>query len=390
MRFHRHDGCARLGAAAAIFVFLGCGDGHEMDMSSPTPSPAVTASPAPTALSEVLLAVGERFGAERPPPIGGRESEQIVLRNVGDGWVQAPGDLPDDRILLGVVFSAPDTSWVFGGGLFRSSDNATTWEDLSGRVPLDFRNERIVDLAFGDDGAGLLVGITGLLGPFAMRTRNGGETWEPVPASAPSVFGTYAVGLQGLDGILVRGTDGRVSVEPADRPPRAEDVVVLLGVDTFAGGDALATVGTGAWIVADGNSMPHVFFSPGFGISFVEQTLPALGRAEIRSIDIRAERTGVAGGLTLTDRFGSFLIHTPDGGSTWQRGTIVGVPPGVGIQSVVRARGSTAWAATIDLEDGLGTMFLRSDDGGATWLHVPTPFDPNSQFRDLARNTERE
>jgi hypothetical protein len=345
--------------------------------------------------------VGERFGAERPAPLGGRESEQIVLRNSDGDWELAPGDLPDDRVFLGIVFSTADVAWVFGNGLLRSVDFGTSWEDMSDRVPLDLWNYRILDMTFRDEHVGFLAASTLFgFGPVVMRTQDGGNSWEALPVRSHFPSAQVALGVRGTMAILVQqGSDGAsVRVEAVERPPETDDVVTLECVNLLDGNDALSTVGTRAWIAATRTDLrncgpnwtPHIFFSAALEAPFIEQTLPVIGPAEIRTIDLRDDGTGVAGGFTLGQTFGPFLFYTEDAGATWLRSAITSAPRGVGIQSVLRARGTSAWAVTIDLEDGLGTTFLHTTDGGANWEHVQTSFDRNTQFRDLARNTERE
>ncbi len=353
---------------------------------------------------EVLLAVGEEFGA--PLPFGGRVSRPVVMRKVGeDPWAEVEG--PQGIFLRGVVFSSPDTVWGFGVqdtglALVRSDDRGQSWRDVTATLPPLGGTALLFDLIFADEHTGYLAVRFSPYGPAPLIyvTRDAGASWNRVEVRTVP-FGGERVNLLARDGAieLLRSDDGRAYVEPIDGTPSLPQVLAQDG--TVGSASSAATVGARGWAAVTVETdpveiapLPAIFSSVAPGEPWIEQPIEATGFVRLRTLDMCSASTGVASGREFgpsTRR--PIILHTVPDGTRWIRSVIDGVTSETTIRGILCTRNESAWAITIDPDDDdgiMGSSFLHSTDGGATWALASTSLANRTQLRGLARSTERE
>jgi hypothetical protein len=307
--------------------------------------------------------------------------------------------------VTGFVFSAADVAWAFGSVgeqniplLLRSGDAGRSWENVTFRLPPEC--DGIVDLAFVDEAVAYVV-ARGVFRPRRVfTTSDAGEHWSEVPAFASGALPTssYALEARGAAVELVRADDG-FSVARMDDLAVPPVLFAPSGGGFFSGPNGFSVVGLRGWIAATfylGSTFPiyrtTILASAAPGAEWVEQPLALAGQPELRAIDVRDPRDGVAGGYVfVANEVGAlvpFLFVLGTDGETWERAAIADAPDGFTIVDVLRLRGDVAWAVATDITSGAArSVMLRSDDGGRSWRRAPTAFEDGFQFSDLARNT---
>jgi photosystem II stability/assembly factor-like uncharacterized protein len=213
------------------------------------------------------------------------------------------------RGLMGVSFPDPLMGVAVGarGTIQRTVDGGTTWTVVESRTERNLRG-----VAFADDKVGIAVAGPAGTGAGMVRTDDGGQTWHEQPC--------------------VEGT----AICSSSRP-----VVAVSFANARVG---MAAGGTGAF------SMVVIKTTDG-GRTWGDVTPPGAG-GTLQAIALLDERTAVAvGNLGL-------ILHTVDGGATWQRrhsGTLLTLS---GIAFPDASRG---------LVVGEGGTVLSTFDGGVTW-----------------------
>lgn len=398
-----------------LVMLAACGGGGGSDgdkPSSPTPAPTSSATASavsdptatPTAVpafDEVLLGIGAVYGRELPH--GGRETRPLVVRNTGGEWETLGVTLPGEGFATGVVFSSPEIAWLYGGrgegfdgALWRSDDAGRTWIDVSHTLPSDC--QFVVDLTFADPEAGWLVSH----GPFEtayFATADGGRTWRHIAVPSLGGGGNYAVAARAGIAEAVRYESG-LSIIRLDDPTAASTVLAPPGETNVANGRSFSTAGTSGWIAAAAPTRPNdsvhtraaIFSSAAPDAPWTEQPVDATDLfPELRTIDVRDERNGIALGVALTadeKAFVPYALVTADDGASWHEAPITALPAGWAVVDALRTRGDGAWATATDIVSGTdASALLRSDDGGRSWRMVDSPFEQHGQIFDLARNT---
>ena len=195
-------------------------------------TPAMKSPLAQRTLLNGLALAGERIVAV------GQRGHVLLSDDGGRTWKQAEVPLSSD--LVAVSFPGPKSGWAVGhdGVVLRSTDAGATWSrQLDGRKvgeamveyytrearPGDARQAAalaeakkfaaqgaenpFLDVWFEDESHGIAVGAFGL----AMRTRDGGATWEPLLhlVDNPKALHLYAV--RGVGGeVYIAGEQGLV------------------------------------------------------------------------------------------------------------------------------------------------------------------------------------
>jgi photosystem II stability/assembly factor-like uncharacterized protein len=276
--------------------------------------------------------------------------------------------------LQGVWFVDRQIGWVVGGQwrpcsdvsyavVLRTDDGGNSWQALPTRLPA------LRQVQFFDPSRGIAWGHGSSSDPAGLfTTDDGGRSWRSLgdgqrqqwlgghfvstvgdvpskkisghPAAAPSGM---VVGRGGRAAQLVAGQLRPLRDDPfASRPLR--DVTLLPP--------------TGGWLVGDGGLVLH---TSDLGHSW--QTVPALsevqggfpGQLSQRDFHTVAARDNQ---VWLAGNPGTHVLHSPDGGQTWQQQpTECQVP----IHRVRFVNSSQGWAV-----GSLGTI-LATGDGGQTW-----------------------
>lgn len=279
-------------------------------------------------------------------------------------------DVDTSQRLRGLDAVDRDTAWVGGsdGGVWRTTDAGSTWEDVSppDAAGLLFRDveamdaERATVLAIGEGDASRIY-----------RTENGGEDWELAfvndePTAFYNCMDFFPGGHRGLavsdpvDGkFRILGTDdGGASwqVLPDAGMPAAVD-----GEFNFAAsGTCLVTAGRSAFM-ASGGAASRIFRSDDGGLSWSvsDAPIPATDAGGVFSLAFDNPRHGVAvGGDYLAPENGADASgFTRDGVSWTGGGDLAGYRSGADFVSGTRATVIAVGPSGSDI----------SHDGGRAW-----------------------
>lgn len=390
----------RWAAVVGLILVAGC----NQPTAQKPPRPLVsTGSPAPASGSAVLpptpspqpVAWADFLDVAFATPelgwdTGARSNaapDQVFVRRTSDGgrtWTDPSilnvGPQPTG---VGIRFGRPDRGWLYGPGLWTSSDGGLTWRDtgLGGLVyavaPVgssvwvlraECRDEagcpaRLFDV--NTDGTGRRVftglpaspGMQGLLRvsanlAFAFEspiigvsgaiwvTRDAGSTWakQPIPCPAPEFNAVPSLAT----------LDGRVLWIACPTEPSAGQQLkaVYLSLD-----------GGATWRVRASNLVQQ----PTAG------SIPSSGY--IRQLTLSTPSTGF---LSL-GRGGMF--RSVDWGATW---TDTGLPNAAdaGVFSPWFVDALHGWAVTDGPEGGVDRRLWSTSDGGASWTELPAPSLP--------------
>jgi len=325
----------------------------------------------PVAAVLVALVAAGAFG-QPPVPFSDAGLHAVQFIDASEGW--AVGD--DGAIwhsidggktwerqksgtrasLRGVHFLNPYTGWAVGrienpngagsvGVMLKTTDGGLRWEEVGLNVLPGLHAVR-----FFDEKAGFVCGDGSDAFPSGLfTTDDGGRTWKPVlgvklPSCRAADFfpGTRAgvvAGAWSHLGLLKDGTYREADFDP------------LAGRSLHA--VCVANTGERAYAVGDGGA---VLASTDAGQSwgFVNLGLPpaALAACDFRAVACSGPHVWVAG------KPGGFVLHSPDGGQTWEtQKTELAVP----INGLFFLTDRIGW-----MTGELGCIF-GTTDGGKTW-----------------------
>ncbi len=231
-----------------------------------------------------------------------------------------------------------------GGGVWKSIDGGTSWENISdsiglasvGAIAVDPHNDRIVWAGAGETNPrNDVIPESGLF-----STRNGGRTWQ-------------TVNLPGAQDI------SRILLDPKD----PQHVVVGVLGDPFG-----PSMHRGVYVSFDGGATftRSLYLSPQSGASdlVMDPANPNVVYAGMWHV-LRRPWTLTSGGSAGDDG----LFKSIDGGKTWSKITGNGFPAGaigrIGI-AVAPSKPSRVYAL-VESHEG---VLWKSDDAGATWTMV--------------------
>jgi hypothetical protein len=176
-------------------------------------------------------------------------------------------------------FSMTSGSGLGTGHVFMTSDNGTSWSDISGNLPDTPWTSVIMDPSTSPHG----IVVAGWGGVF--RSGNGGTTWESAGAGFPNAFATsLAFDANAVPPIVRAGTFGRSAWELTTLGS-APTVLTYTGAMS---GDFHDGVTLSARLILGGTSTPvasqAITFSVGPKAAPASPTPPARQRATSRSI----------------------------------------------------------------------------------------------------------
>jgi photosystem II stability/assembly factor-like uncharacterized protein len=257
--------------------------------------------------------------------------------------------------LRSVCFIDKHTGWIAGreelplgagssGVLLYTRDAGETWRAVSlNTMP------GLSQVSFVDEKTGHVVGDgTDQFPSGAFVTRDGGRTWQPVPG--PRCPGWKAAAFTGPDGGILVGAWNRLAIlRKAGISPS--------NVDTLGGRNVRGiylpgkekrgvAVGQGGLLLLTDNA--------GANWDLAELLLPPAAR---NAWDFHAVH-GAEGHLWVAGRPGSVLLHSSDGGKTWEMQRTGQALP---LNGLFFLDGQHGWAV-----GELGTI-LVTGDGGRTW-----------------------
>jgi photosystem II stability/assembly factor-like uncharacterized protein len=271
----------------------------------------------------------------------------------GRTWQLQPSGV--DCRLHSVHFTDPQTGWVVGGFVhpythrttgvvLRTRDGGKRWASVSDRTLPMLRRVKFVSVANC-----WLIGEPSPIYPSGVLfSRDAGKSWQPVPGEAP---GRWLCGdFRDDQGGAIAGRDGAMHVATAkgflaSRAPQ-------LGLRAIR--DVRFEARSGGWLVGDGGI---VMSTVDAGLSWQPPrgALPPAARREFdfRGVAVVGQRVWAVGSP------GSQVLHSPDGGQTWQLQPTGQTSP---LLAITFSDPQHGWAV-----GALGTI-LATRDGGRTWL----------------------
>ena len=281
---------------------------------------------------------------------------QALLSTGDGGWLwQAP--LPQGNWVEGTAWSTTSTCWVVcrGGTILRSTNAGATWEIRDSGTSWD-----LSAIAFGGPVRGWAVGAYGTV----LRTTDGGDTWQAQDSETTYEFtGVKAIGD---DRVWATTSYGKVfaSTDGGTNWLQQESTVTdgLYGIefiDASTGwmgtvGKVLKTTDGGAiWTPSDG----------GYAGTFMDVSYADPGSLWA---------VGVGGQMRLST----------DSGATWAAPATA--PPATGgLYTLDFVSPTHAWATGVN-------ALLHTTDGGTSWQSQLPPLDPTEYpiFRTMAAASE--
>lgn len=228
------------------------------------------------------------------------------------------------------------------GVVLRTRDGGRTWQETPGLTLPGIKHVKMIDSR-----QGWALGDASTLFPSGVfHTVDGGRTWSPIAKG--DTLGWVAGDFRDAQGGVVAGLGGALGVvSPGEiKPPKTP-----LGGPRFL--QRLLLAGElGGWLVGDGGL---VLTTADGGRSWAAPASPLPPPAadlDFRALALRGSRVWMAGAP------GTQVVHSPDGGQTWQIFRTEQTLPLLGLWFVDDYRG---WAV-----GALGTI-LHTRDGGQSW-----------------------
>ena len=224
-------------------------------------------------------------------PIAGTGAFKIT-NDIGENWEYRSFGIGAD--VMGVSFYDMNTGWAVGNGgyIYRTTDGGDLWLHQESPVALDLE-----DVDFTDELNGIAVGH----GQRIVRTDNGGETWERITGdwddSWFQVIEYYSDELafvSGTNGVFLRSVDAGLTWETITLPMLAtyNDIQFISATEGYA--------------VGDNGVLIH---STDAGLTWDLIETPTL--KSFKTID-------VVGANSLWLAGGNVVLHSPDGGISWE------------------------------------------------------------------------
>ncbi len=241
-----------------------------------------------------------------------------------------PNRSPADNHAIAVDPSSPDTIYIGGGGVAKSTDGGATWVGLRGPVDpvsgVDLLNHVRAIVISPTSPTTILVG-TAWAGVF--RTEDGGQSWER--------------------------TNSGLGLAPFSSDMPAPDLAI----------DSFGTI----FAAAAGPSIGGGVFSSRDGGSTWAATSKGITSTQVSSIAVTPTRSH-----TVFTSYLGFVYRTTDSGMTWTRDQ-AGLPGRqVGAVGISPANPDQAFAAVKPNPDGSGQPIFGSSDGGRTWTPTAAAF----------------
>jgi photosystem II stability/assembly factor-like uncharacterized protein len=313
---------------------------------------AIKLAPVAVAASLLLAACrSETLGPTDRGPVGGSANHAAEPAD-------PTRDVPYD--LMAVDFTDPAHGWIVGNDpdqnvsvILRTSNGGLTWERL-----LEMGDESLVDVDFVDEHTGWAVGIEGQI----YQTTDGGESWK---VDAPTAW-------------AVQRDSGARVVKEGSAVLLSESIATLFFVDSKVGwaageaptGNGLEFRGLLLGTVDGGRTWTELKDSEGQSIPFV-----------ITDLWFTDQRAGWAAGGDIEKGEEDVILHTTDGGRSWQRQT-TGVPQYHRAVQFVDDRRGYLVGMTLDVVDDVPgpSKILVTEDGGQTWT---VAFTAERSFYDV-------
>jgi len=267
-------------------------------------------------------------------------------------FVDASSTLPYD--LVAVDFVSEASGWIVGNDagnnvsvILRTVNGGATWIAV-----LEVIGDTLLDVDFVDDQTGYAVGAEGV----AYRTSDGGQNWQEVPATTwKSQRSVEAVSVSPKSGDAA-GSQLRIS----------ESIASMFFLDAKTGWAAGDTP-TGDSV----NVRGLLLGTTNGGATWTELTSPHGGPAiasAVNDIFFVSATEGWAACGSLEEGEEDLLLHTRDGGRTWERQNVASAQYVRAVHFTSPQRGYAVGLTTDEVSQMPGpSKLLETSDGGATW-----------------------
>lgn len=299
--------------------------------------------------------------------------------STGDGtWVwQNP--LPQDNRLLATTFVSATTGWAVGesGTIIRTTDGGVTWTgqasgtiyDLTGLSFPDAQHGWVIGRAHVENEDGNTLGVTRLL----LCTADGGSAWQrqPLPPSPLPYHPTGVCFVDPQHGWVLGQTDGYGSV--LLRTVDGGHTWDFQYPDTWQPLSAITFIdATHGWAV--GWRDVYRTSDGGQSWSLAWEDPDGFGTTDYKTIAVSGGNVLVGG---TDNSMNPLMVRSGDGGATWQQ--IASPPEFVAPPSFTSS--SEGWGIAVDWShNGL----VHTTDGGVTWQTQYGPlFTDSRDYSDL-------
>jgi photosystem II stability/assembly factor-like uncharacterized protein len=320
----------------------------------------------------------ETAGEDIPPADVPRAMIDLAVNN--RNWRVARRGAGADKHLKAVYFVDSITGWAAGdgGAAFRTTDGGRSWKPLLSGAPAD-----IDFIYFADWSNGWMLGEPDEneeAGRLLFTTNNGGRSWrhKPLPKVVSLHFIDKLTGWAvGRDATALKSTDGG---EEWTRITGFEELLGLpveSSVGNFGLRDVFFLNADNGWMIGNfygrgSSSIGGLFVTSDGGKSWKRMNLPDSSDrptpGELHSVRFSDLNTGtVAGEMYDGDVRFFFVLHTRDGGQTWEKHR----RPSRATHSTRFIDLANGWSAASAPRAGSATTYdttlMRTGDGGKTW-----------------------
>jgi photosystem II stability/assembly factor-like uncharacterized protein len=300
-----------------------------------------------------------------------------------------------DQELRGLAPVGHDTAWVSGdsGGVWRTTDGGSTWQDVS--PPGSTEDTLYRDIEATDADHAWLLAIGEGEDSAILRTTDGGATWMTtfVNDDPNAFYDCMAVWPGGRNGIAMSDPpDGKFRIIRTHDFGRSWSVVPNSGMPPAADGEfgfaasgtCLVTAGARDAFLASGGAASRIYRSHDRGTTWtaVDSPISASPAGGTFGLAFRNPRQGLAvgGDYTAPDNGAQASAYTRNGGHSWTGGGDLGgyrsgvafvsgtprtaIAVGTSGSDVTYDSGRT-WAALGSGDDGFDAV--QCVPGGACW-----------------------
>lgn len=244
-----------------------------------------------------------------------------------------------DQELRGLAPVGRDTAWVSGdsGGVWRTTDGGTTWQDVS--PPGSTEDTLYRDIEATDADHAWLLAIGEGEDSAILRTTDGGATWTTtfVNDDPNAFYDCMAMWPGGRNGIAMSDPpDGKFRIIRTHDSGRSWSVVPNAGMPPAADGEfgfaasgtCLVTAGARDAFLASGGAASRIYRSHDRGTTWtaVDSPIPASAAGGTFGLAFRNPRQGLAvgGDYTAPDNGAQASAYTRNGGHSWTAGGDLG------------------------------------------------------------------
>ncbi|REJ69293.1 MAG: hypothetical protein DWQ31_05330 [Planctomycetota bacterium] len=284
--------------------------------------------------------------------------------------------------LRDVFFVDAEHGWAVGdrGAIWHTRDGGRRWEPQESRVACRLNSVEFVDRDVGWAAGGWTDPISYVSRGVLLTTSDGGRTWNEV--ATPQVAEFLDLGMRDLrrGGMRDLRRGGMRDLRRGGMRDLRRGWAVTRGSSLFPGGGVTTEDGGRGWTSLE-TTIPGPWHAGDLRNAAAGILAGGQGRmAFVRGRTTKAARTNLGGlrrvtalrliddhrGIAIGD--GGLVVQTPDAGGSWQPiGSLPAEEAALFDWQGLTVRGDQVWIA-----GSPGSWILHSPDGGSTWRWQPT------------------